>query len=1007
MTNLYAFLKLNFKKTLTFVVSLGIIAGSLVSVTPAHAALDGDGTGWIDCTTGRVIVTTNVVTDNEGCSGDLVIPEGITGVGEHAIYMSYEITSVSFPASLISIGADAFAYSDKLTRFNFSGNAPTVGIAAFDGVGSNATASIMDTALFYTTDDGSTRLSSTGDVWNRLLIVRSPDVACSNGGFVDLVDYTTFDESLVATTHTEVARNYACTGTVEIPSGVSVIASNAFLCSTITQITLPATLTSIGVDAFKDASQLANYIFLGDLPLADPLAFAGHPRFATASISSSIASLSGRVTGEEWYSLILVKDPSFVCSAGGYVTVDFSTNTVEDGYTCQGRANIPDSILAIGLEAFMRAPWLNSVTFGDSSSLQKIDAGAFSGTAITTITLPAGVTSIGDSAFAGSATLANISFKSASAPTVGNFAFAGLPDFARATFLDLDPSGSIPGDYSIWEGLLVVPASDITDVFACGTTGHFLVITVGSVSYLDDSSSDCEGTVTIPAFVNEISANAFLNNSGVTSVSFATGSRATHIGAASFAYMMNLASLELPSGLLSIDSSAFDSDWKLTSIVFPSSLEFLGDYSFAGTGLTNINFNGNAPDIGLSIGEDPSNPFAYVPEQAIIHIAHDATGFGGSGDRWYGLSVLKSPDLACSEVGFVEVSGTVVRNGSTCHGFVEIPSAITEIAPRAFADSSVGSLIFGDEDAALSIIGDSAFEGALNLEYLFITANVEEIGANAFRNTPSLNRFVVSVSNANFESSTDSVLFNKSMTKLVSYPAASTQSAYNLPSTVTEISESAFYNASNIREIVFPGNAPTVGADAFYGTGTLSTPALAKIGVSSTGFGTGTTWNSLTINRASAPTIGTDSGSVVIIPPVTTPVVSVVKTNVKQLTLAEVLLKVATNGTPILRGKAASKFVGFLSGSTKLDANDLKIINAAAERYAGMKGTLVVVGFTKLNGISASTAKRVALYRARAVASSLAQVGGVESVGYASFGVRNKLNPSNTDNRVEIRWIAG
>ena len=128
-------------------------------------------------------------------------------------------------------------------------------------------------------------------------------------------------------------------------------------------------------------------------------------------------------------------------------------------------------------------------------------------------------------------------------------------------------------------------------------------------------------------------------------------------------------------------------------------------------------------------------------------------------------------------------------------------------------------------------------------------------------------------------------------------------------------------------------------------------------------------------------------------------------TALKQFKLKEAFIKFRANGTPVLKGISASKAIGFSSGSAKLDASDLKLIAAVANKYAGQKGSLVVVGFTQRGTQSSAAFKKLALARAKAVSNALAKVGGIETVGYVGFGVRNKLNPTSSDNRVAIRWI--
>ncbi|MCX6867521.1 MAG: leucine-rich repeat domain-containing protein, partial [Verrucomicrobia bacterium] len=80
---------------------------------------------------------------------DVIIPESIdgftvTGIGDWA-FAGCGLTSVTIPASITSIGNQAFSYCFSLTSANFMGNAPLTGASVFDYVGSGFT-------VYYSTD---------------------------------------------------------------------------------------------------------------------------------------------------------------------------------------------------------------------------------------------------------------------------------------------------------------------------------------------------------------------------------------------------------------------------------------------------------------------------------------------------------------------------------------------------------------------------------------------------------------------------------------------------------------------------------------------------------------------------------------------------------------------------------------------------------------------------------------------------------------------------------------
>ena len=84
---------------------------------------------------------------------------------------------------------------------------------------------------------------------------------------------------------------------------------------------------------------------------------------------------------------------------------------------------IPNSVKTIGRFAFLKDTQLTNITFGADSQLQTIEASAFSGcTALTELTLPATVKSIGNQCFNGCSKLKTYHIKSMTPPVVSGSA---------------------------------------------------------------------------------------------------------------------------------------------------------------------------------------------------------------------------------------------------------------------------------------------------------------------------------------------------------------------------------------------------------------------------------------------------------------------------------------------------------------------------------------------------------------------------------------------------------
>ncbi len=111
-------------------------------------------------------------------------------------------------------------------------------------------------------------------------------------------------------------------------------------------------------------------------------------------------------------------------------------------------------------------------------------------------------------------------------------------------------------------------------------------------------------------------------------------------------------------------------------------------------------------------------------------------------------------------------------------------------------------------------IGDYAFESCESLKEISIPASVTSIKNSAFFYCYALEAINVVSDNKNY-SSENGVLFNKNKTELLLYPTNRFSFSYTIPSTVTIISERAFYNCDNIENVTIPNSVTTIEDYAF------------------------------------------------------------------------------------------------------------------------------------------------------------------------------------------------
>lgn len=120
---------------------------------------------------------------------------------------------------------------------------------------------------------------------------------------------------------------------------------------------------------------------------------------------------------------------------------------------------------------------------------------------------------------------------------------------------------------------------------------------------------------------------------------------------------------------------------------------------------------------------------------------------------------------------------------------LNLPDGVNTIGENAFENTVRLQNIGMNAGIALEKVGDFAFKGS-GLTRFDVTAKVSYLNGSAFFGTNSLKNFTVSKSNVNF-TVFDGVLFNKTASKIVAYPAAKS-GAYTIKDGVTSVGDYAF-----------------------------------------------------------------------------------------------------------------------------------------------------------------------------------------------------------------------
>ena len=259
-----------------------------------------------------------------------------------------------------------------------------------------------------------------------------------------------------------------------IPSSVTSIGDYAFSdCSSLIQITISPSVTSIGDYAFSECVSLMHITIPSSVTSIGDYAFSECVSLTQISIPSSVTSIGDyafsectALTGIEISSsLASINDYTFNrCSKLAQIAIPSSVTSIGDcafsGCSSLEQITIPSSVTSIGKSAFIDCLSLTEISI--SSSLTSISDELFSGcSSLTQIVIPSSVTSIGNSAFLRCSKLNQITIPF-SPISIGCYAFYGCLSLTKIV---IPSSVTSIGKSAFYECLslqqIIIPYSEI------------------------------------------------------------------------------------------------------------------------------------------------------------------------------------------------------------------------------------------------------------------------------------------------------------------------------------------------------------------------------------------------------------------------------------------------------------------------------------------------------------------------------------------------------------------
>lgn len=583
---------------------------------------------------------------------------------------------------------------------------------------------------------------------------------------------------------------------INLPKGTSALPDNIFAsCSELKSVTIPNTVATIGVGAFRDCKMLSEVIFeegndeLG-LTLADGTSTGGQSSSNYGSFSSCSKLTSIELPARTKYigkyafassGLNEIRIPANVetifdyafqsCSSLSNVTFGNTNVSAQSGGE-EDETSVSNSLpdMVIGASAFASCPlWKAETSFALPVNIVELGTSALSGTGLTTLTIPARLTTL----------------KKLNITTLEELKFATMEvDGKQVNMLETFET-------SIFENMKNLTSVELEKCTKIKEIPEKAFKTTGLTS------------IKIPVQVQTIGISAFEGSVDLTSLTFLTDENGKScvktIGNSAFKNtgLTEFIFPTLESGELSLGSGLFEGCADLTDMTISASVQNIGSALSKAPNLQNIDV-----DEGSSVLIDATNRFIL-------------TKLDGANNEYAILSVFSVPNVDASgkcvlpstfNGGSITEIGEGAFAGQNAVKKIVIPDTIQKIGTKAFSQCRGLETVEFAGKPSVNYFGDYAFEQTNSLDTLVIPNSVKTIGQNCFYFSG-----IREVTMPDELTSVAKQIFYGSM----SLHTVNNLSKMTLGTAATNSGESMFERCRSLRHVTFAEGADTLPAMVF------------------------------------------------------------------------------------------------------------------------------------------------------------------------------------------------